>query len=108
MSDVVTRVRGICLAMAGVSEHVSHGTPLFKRGRKAFVQVWPDGHHQNGFPHLWCAAPEGVQELLIAEDSEVYFRPPYVGHRGWIGMRLTEPDWEDVQERIEAAYSVVG
>ncbi|WP_433209997.1 MmcQ/YjbR family DNA-binding protein [Dactylosporangium sp. CS-047395] len=104
MSDLVTRVRAICLALPEVTEHVSHGTPLFKRRKKAFVQLWPDGHHQNDFPHLWAAAPEGVQELLIEQDSQVYFRPPYVGHRGWIGMRLTAPDWDDVEERIETAY----
>jgi hypothetical protein len=108
MTDVVTRVRALCLALPGVTEHVSHGTPLFKRARKAFVQVWPDGHHDNRFPHLWCAAPDGVQELLIAQDPRVYFRPPYVGHRGWVGMDLTDPDWQDVEERIDAAHAAVG
>ncbi|WP_433079883.1 MmcQ/YjbR family DNA-binding protein [Dactylosporangium sp. CA-052675] len=108
MSDVVTRVRALCLALAGVTEHVSHGTPLFKRGKRAFVQVWPDGHHQNRFPHLWCAAPEGVQELLIEQDPRTYFRPPYVGHRGWVGVVLTDPDWQDVEERIDSAYERAG
>lgn len=108
MTDLVTRVRALCLARADVTEHVSHGTPLFKRRRKAFAQLWPDGHHQNRFPHLWCAAPEGVQELLIAQDPRVYFRPPYVGHRGWVGVDLSAPDWEDVEERLDAAYATVG
>ncbi|MFI5911238.1 MmcQ/YjbR family DNA-binding protein [Dactylosporangium sp. NPDC051541] len=104
MADLVTRVRELCLARPGVSEHVSHGTPFFKRKGKGFLYLWPDGHHQNAFAHLWCAAPEGVQELLIAQDSRVYFKPPYVGHRGWIGMDLTAPDWDDVEERIDTAY----
>lgn len=116
MTDLVARVRAICMALPGVTEKLSHGTPLWS-ARKGFAQLWPDGHHDNRFPHLWCAAPEGVQELLIARDPRRYFRPPYVGHRGWVGMRLdalpgpgsggAEPDWDDVEELCEAAYRTV-
>ena len=47
-----------------------------------------DGHHDHEFPHLWCAAPAGAQQELVAEDPGSFFKPPYVGHRGWVGVRL--------------------
>ncbi|UWP81482.1 MmcQ/YjbR family DNA-binding protein [Dactylosporangium fulvum] len=107
MADLVSRVRAICTAFPGVTEKLSHGTPLWS-ARKGFVQIWPDGHHDNTFPHLWCAAPPGVQESLIGRDSRRYFRPPYVGHRGWVGMRLDgDLDWDDVEELCELAYRTV-
>ena len=55
------------------------------------AMLWPDGHHDNQFPHLWCAAPEGAQEELVATEPDRFFRPPYVGSRGWLGLRLDGP-----------------
>ena len=70
--------------------------------------LWPDGHHDNRFPHLWCAAPEGAQEPLIAAEPERVFRPPYVGSRGWVGLRLDgRVDWEMVETLCEDAYRTV-
>lgn len=69
---------------------------------------WPVGHHDNRFAHLWCAAPLGAQDALIAEDPERFFRPPYVGGRGWIGLRLdADPDWDEVAAICEDAYCTV-
>jgi hypothetical protein len=100
------RVRAICLALPGMTEKVSHGSPAFFAGKQA-VMLWAEGHHDHDFPHLWCAAPPGVQEELIA-GSDRYFRPPYVGHRGWIGVRLDgDVDWDEVTEVIEDAYRTV-
>jgi hypothetical protein len=91
--DLVRRVREICLALPEVTERPSHGSPaFFVRDRKQFVMLWPDGHHDNRFPHLWCAAPPGSQAELIAAAPERFFRPPYVGGRGWIGVRLPGGD----------------
>ena len=101
------RVRAICTAFPDVTEKVSHGGPSFFV-RKQFVQLWPGGHHDHEFPHLWCAAPEGAQEHLVAADPERFFRPPYVGGRGWIGMRLDgDVDWAEVAELCEDAYRTV-
>ncbi|BCJ40464.1 phosphoribosylglycinamide formyltransferase [Actinoplanes ianthinogenes] len=109
MSERVERVRGFCLALPEVEERLSHGAPaFFVRGRKQFVMLWPDGHHDNHFPHLWCAAPAGAQQELIAEDPARFFRPPYVGHRGWLGVRLDDdPDWSEIAELCGDAYRVV-
>ena len=101
--DVEARVREICLAFPEVTEKLSHGAPAFFV-RKQFVALWPDGHHDNVFPHLWCAAETGVQEALVAASGR-YFRPPYVGHRGWVGVRLDGAvDWAEVAELLQDAY----
>jgi hypothetical protein len=101
-------VREICLSLPDVTERLSHGAPTYFVRKKVFVQHMPDGHHQNGFPHLWCAAAPGVQEELIAAFPERIFRPPYVGHRGWLGVRLDgDVDWEGVRELCAAAWEQV-
>jgi hypothetical protein len=103
------RIRTICLSLPEVTERPSHGTPtFFVQGKKAFVYAWMDGHHENGFPHLWCAGAPGVQETLIASRPGTFFRPPYVGHRGWIGVRLDrDASGEEVEDRCEDAYRAV-
>ncbi|HVY10155.1 MAG TPA: MmcQ/YjbR family DNA-binding protein [Mycobacteriales bacterium] len=103
---VASRVREICLAFPEVEEKVSHGAPAFFV-RKQFAMVWPNGHHDNEFPHLWCAAAPGAQATLL-ESSAPCFRPPYVGHRGWVGYRLDgRIDWDEVAELLEDAYRAV-
>ena len=67
------RVRRICLALPGAEERTSHGSPAFFVGRQ-FVMLWPDGHHDNQFPHLWCAAPPGAQEELTSTEPDRFFR----------------------------------
>lgn len=106
-AELVDRVRAICLGLPDVTERLSHGSPAFFI-RRQFVMLWPDGHHDHEFPHLWCAAPTGSQEELVAASPDRYFRPPYVGSRGWVGMRLDgEVDWDEVGEVCLDAYRVV-
>ncbi len=70
--------------------------------------LWPEGHHEHGFPHLWCAAPPGVQGTFVRSDPDRYFRPPYVGNRGWLGVRLDRGvDWDEVAMLCEDAYRTV-
>jgi hypothetical protein len=105
--DVTQRVRAICLELPGVTERVSHGSPAFFAG-KQFVMLWADGHHDHDFPHLWCAAPPGGQEELVAVDPARFFRPPYVGGRGWVGVRLDGPvDWAEIAELVADARRAV-
>ena len=105
----VDRLRAICMAFPEVTERLSHGAPTwFVRDKKVFVTFWDHGHHDHDFPHLWCAAPPGAQQELIAANPERFFRPPYVGHRGWLGVRLDrDPDWTEIAELCEDAYRVV-
>lgn len=102
------RLRALCLALPEVTERLSHGEPTwFVREKKTFV-MYADHHHDDrlGF---WCAAPPGAQEALVGSDPERYFRPPYVGHRGWLGVYLDVPDadWDEIAEIVTDAYRVV-
>ena len=107
--DMLRTVRTICLALPEVTERPSHGTPtFFVRGKKAFVYVWLEGHHGNHFPHLWCAAEPGVQEILLEAEPGTFFRPPYLGPRGWVGVRLDAGIGRDeIGELCEDAYRVI-
>jgi hypothetical protein len=106
-SIITDQVRAICLRLPGVSERLTHGSPAFFV-TKQFVMLWPDGHHDHDFAHLWCAAPVGAQEELVSTAPGRRFRPPYVGSRGWVGVRLDgEVDWSEVAELCEDAYRVV-
>ena len=102
------RVRRLCLALPETSERPSHGAPsFFVRGEKCFVMVL-DNHHDDGIFGLWVAAPSGNQELLVAADPGRFFRPPYVGHRGWLGVRLDrDVDWEEIAGIVEDAWATV-
>lgn len=105
--DLEGRIRSICGAFPGVTEKVSHGTAAFFAGRQ-FLTIWPDGHHDHRFPHLWCAAPPGVQEELVAAEPDRFFRPPYVGGRGWLGVRLDVAiDWSEIEGVCEDAFRTV-
>jgi hypothetical protein len=111
------RVRAICLALPEVTERPSHGSPAwFVRGKRTIV-MYVDDHHGDGILGIWCAAPPGAQEALVAEEPERFFRPPYVGGRGWLGVRLHPgpdrpdwpdwPDWDELAAIVEDAYRVV-
>ncbi len=108
MADSVDRLRALCLALPEVNERRSHGeAAFFIRDKKQFVCV--DDHH-HGRDHLafWCAAPPDAQEALVAGDPVHYFRPPYVGHRGWLGVRIdNDPDWDEIDEIVRDAFRQV-
>jgi len=108
-ADLAGRLRAICLAFPEVTERPSHGAPTwFVRDKSSFVTLWADGHHADQFPHLWCAAPAGVQQELAASEPARFFRPPYVGGRGWIGVRLDHDiDWAEIAELCQDAYRVI-
>jgi hypothetical protein len=102
------RVRAACLALPEAVERPSHGAPsFFVSGKKCFV-MFMDHHHDDGRLALWCAAPPGVQATMIDEDAERFFSPPYVGGRGWLGVRLDrDPDWDEVAGIVTEAYRCV-
>jgi len=106
--EAVRRLREICLALPEVTERPSHGEPAwFVRGTR-LVACLDDHHH--GADHLgfWCAAPPGAQQELLAADPDRFFRPPYVGAKGWLGVRLDrDPDWTEIAELCTDAYRQV-
>lgn len=104
--DAVERLRRIALVLPEVTEKLSHGEVCFFVG-KQFVAL-DDHHHGAGHLAFWCPAPPGAQQELIAENPDRFFRPPYVGHRGWVGVRLDDdPDWDEIAEIVRDAYRQV-
>ena len=102
----LTNVRRSCLSLPEATEKLSHGSPTFFV-RKSFV-MFLDDHHGDGRLAIWCAAPEGAQGLMVDAEPERFFVPPYVGHRGWLGMRLdVDVDWDEVHAVIVEAYRCV-
>lgn len=103
--ESLERLRGLCLAMPEATERPSHGEPTwFVRDKKVFV-MFANQHHDDRIA-FWCAAPPGAQEALVAEEPEHFFRPPYVGHRGWLGVYLDVDgvDWDHVADLVDDAY----
>jgi hypothetical protein len=98
-------LREICLDFPETSERLSHGSPtFFIRDKKTFV-MFVDHHHGDDHVAMWCAAPPGVQEGLVDQEPERFFRPPYFGHRGWLGVRLdVDVDWEEIAAIVDDAY----
>jgi hypothetical protein len=108
LGEALGRLRELCLALPEVTERLSHGEPTwFIRGRKTFVMF--AGRHHDDRVAFWCAAPPGVQEALVGSDPQRFFRPPYVGGRGWLGVYLDVPgvDWAEVAEIVAEAYRMV-
>ncbi len=105
---LVERLRKICLALPEASEKMSHGEPTWFAGKgKVFAML--DNHH-HGAPHLgvWLPQPRGVQEQLIADEPARFFRPPYVGPKGWVGVVLdSKPDWKRVAQLVRGSYAFV-
>ena len=102
------RLREICLALPETSERLSHGAPtFFVRGKRAFLMVLTNFHGDGRFA-IWCAAPAEMQATLVEADPERFFVPPYVGHRGWLGVRLDRGlDWNELAGITEDAYAEV-
>ena len=106
--QILDAVREISLTLPETSERPSHGAPtFFVRGKRSFATVW-DSHHGDGRYALICAAPDGMQAMLVEGDPQRFYVPPYVGHRGWIGVRLDRGfDRDDIAGIIEDAYAEV-
>jgi len=101
---LIERLRKICLALPEATEKEAWSEPTWRVKGKMFAQM-DDYHH--GSPHcaVWLPSTIEVQEALCAADPERFFRPPYVGHKGWIAVVLdTGPDWKVVAELVRDAY----
>jgi hypothetical protein len=107
IAEAIGRFRAICLGFPGASEKLSHGeSAFFVNGRQfANLDVY---HHNRPVFSAWFAAPPGAQESLIASAPGRFFRPPYVGHRGWVALRLdNDPDWDEVAFIASEAVALI-
>jgi hypothetical protein len=104
--DHLLRVRKICTALPETTEKLSHGAPTFFVTKKVFV-MFVNNHHSDGHLALWMPAAKGQQELMIADAPEIFFRPPYVGYRGWVGVELSEMGDEQLASLIREAWRLI-
>ncbi|HLK50841.1 MAG TPA: MmcQ/YjbR family DNA-binding protein [Bryobacteraceae bacterium] len=102
----IERVRRICAAIPGTMEKMSHGEPTFFTPKRVFAMC-ANNHHNDGHLAVWLPAAPGVQASLIEEEPDTYFRPPYVGGAGWIGVELAQVSDEQLGALIREAYSLM-
>ena len=103
-TSTTKRLRTICLALPEASERAMFDHPAFRVRDKIFAMVVDD----DGRPTVWCKAPPGSQAVLVGADPERFFAPPYVGPKGWIGIRLDDaPDWAEVAALVRRSFRLV-
>lgn len=107
--DPLERLRAICLALPDAHEVEAWGEPTFRVRNKMFVMyASAENHHGGGRPAVWCKATLTDQDLLVRAQPNRYFVPPYVGIKGWVGIRLDRsPDWQAVADILHEAYRQV-
>ena len=102
------RVRRLCGKLPSVSEKLSHGTPtFFVEKDKGVFAMFADNHHQDGHLALWVPVKDGLQALLIEDAPETYYKPPYVGSSGWVGIELDQIRDDALQEHVREAWAVI-
>jgi len=100
------RVRRICSGLPGTSEKLSHGEPTFFVNKKVFT-MFVNNHHNDGHIAVWIPAAPGVQSDLIKGEPKRFFKPPYVGVRGWVGIELGEIDDDELACHITEAWRLI-
>src|SRR5215471_21454257 len=100
------RVRRICSSIPGTIEKISHGEPTFFTPKRVFA-MFSNNHHGDGHVALLVPAGPGVQAALIEEAPDTYYRPPYVGVSGWVGVELKKVDDEQLGALIREAYRII-
>src|SRR5262245_7507442 len=97
----VDRLRAICLMLPEATEKETWGDATFRVRDKIFAME----RRGDGRVSVWLKAPPGSQHVLVGADPERFFVPPYVGHKGWVGMRLDrDPDWAEVELLVTRSY----
>jgi hypothetical protein len=102
----IDRVRKICLALPETTEKLSHGEPTFFVAKKVFT-TFSNNHHSDGHVAAVMPAPPGAQEMLIENSPEKFYRPPYVGGKGWIGIEIKRIDDEELASHIRVAWKMI-
>ena len=100
------RVRQICLALPAAMEKLSHGEPAFFVGKKVFA-MFANHHHHDGHVAVWVPMPAGLQRVLIENTPGTFFKPPYMGVRGWVGIELSQISDNDLASHLREAWSLI-
>lgn len=108
VSSNFARVRQLCLNLPTVAEKISHGAPYFYLTGKAGIVMFADNHHNDGRRAVWCKAAPDAQATLVDAYPDRYFIPPYVGVKGWVGIRLDRlVDWGALAALLEDAWTSI-
>jgi predicted DNA-binding protein (MmcQ/YjbR family) len=108
MSDALETARRVCLSLPEATEQAAWGEPTFRVRKKMFGMYASGGnHHGAGRDSLWCAAPIGIQELMVRSEPQKYFVPPYVGVKGWIGIYLDAVDEAELRSQVVQSYCLI-
>lgn len=100
----IHRLRALCLPLPEAEERETWGEATFRVRDKIFAMQVTGGDE----PALWCKAPPGSQQILVGADPSRFFVPPYLGHKGWIGVRLNGgTDWDEVGQLVRRSYTLV-
>jgi predicted DNA-binding protein (MmcQ/YjbR family) len=100
------RLRGVCLALPEATEKETWGDPTWRVRDRIFAMQ--KGNYAGGRPSVWLKAPDGAQTVLVGADPERFFVPPYVGHKGWVGIYLDNSvDWDELSDLVEESYRLV-
>lgn len=102
----IERVRRLCLSLPDTTEKLSHGEPTFFVHNKVFV-MFANNHHDDGHIAVWLPVPPGAQQGLIVASPNVFFNPPYVGVRGWVGIELGYISENDLRFHIQTAWELI-
>ena len=105
--EQIHRVRNICLALPGTTEKLSHGEPTFFVKKRVFA-MFSNNHHNDGHIAVWIPALPGEQEALIASFPAIYYRPPYVGVKGWVGIELDQIGNDELGAHLSEAWKLIG
>jgi hypothetical protein len=94
----LTRLRKVCLALPDAHEVEAWGEPTFRVRNKMFAMYAAAGnHHGDGRPAVWIKATAANQALMVSDAPDRFFKPPYVGPSGWIGVWLDgDPNWDEI------------
>ncbi|HEV7706224.1 MAG TPA: MmcQ/YjbR family DNA-binding protein [Gemmatimonadaceae bacterium] len=100
------RLRTLCLAFPEAHEVEAWSEPTFRVKNKIFAMYADsDNHHGAGRPCVWVKSTHLIQDMLIHENADRYFAPPYVGPKGWLGIRLDKrPNWATIDDLLRDAY----
>jgi hypothetical protein len=92
--------------LPGATEKLSHGEPTFFVRKRVFA-AFSNNHHRDGHVAVLLPASPGLQEALTAEAPHAYYRPPYVGNAGWIGVELDQVGDEALESHIRKAWQLI-
>ena len=106
LEEHVERVRRICLALPETSEKISHGEPTFFVRKKVFAMC-SINHHNDGHIAVTIPAAIGVQQALIKQSPKKFYRPPYVGVRGWVGIELPQVSDKELAAHLREAWILI-